>query len=75
MRIRPANALSRTCYSFSCEHPSLVSLHAAVLQCVLKTCLDYVRGCQQCDPASPLTCTACKRHFAFDIPTGQVSSG
>ena len=39
---------------------------------MLKTCLDYDRGCQQCDPASPLTCAACKRGHVQDPATGKV---
>ncbi len=51
----------------------LLSASPLSVQCIPKTCLDYDRGCQQCDLASPLACTACKRSHVLDRATGQVS--
>ncbi len=49
------------------------TFHPSYVQCVLKSCLDYDRGCRQCDLVNPLVCTACKQYHVLDPATGQVS--
>lgn len=56
----------------SLQHIPARTTPPPALQCVLKTCLDYDRGCSQCDPATPVICAACKRYHTLDPATGQV---